>query len=69
MFYHYLRGNPYFAIMTVSIDQWHAGIGLFYGNAMFQLRYLTLIFVYPQYVKTYSVVYCFYLFLFFAFTV
>ena len=36
--YHYLRGNPYFAIMTVSIDQWHAGIGLFYGNVSVSIK-------------------------------
>ena len=54
MFYHYLRGYPYFAIMTVSIDQWCAGIGLFMEKSVFQLRYLKLIFVYPRYVKTLS---------------
>ena len=38
MFYYYLRGYPYFAIMTVSIDQWQAGIGLFYGNIYVSIK-------------------------------
>ena len=32
LFYNYLRGYPYFKIMTVSIDQWRAGIELLYGK-------------------------------------
>ena len=49
---------PLFKMLSLfynhDIDQWHAGIGLIMEKSMFQLRYLTLIFVYSQYVKTYS---------------
>ena len=36
--YHYLRGYPYFAIITVSIDQWCTGIGLFYENGHVSIK-------------------------------
>ena len=61
MFYYYLREHPYITIMTVSIDQWCAGIGYFMEKSIYQLKYLTQIFVYQN---LFSLVYCFYLFLF-----
>ena len=65
MFYHYLRGYPYFTIMTFSTDQWHVGIALFYGKAYVSIKvFNTNICLSSVCENLFSFVYCFYLFLF-----
>ena len=65
MLYHYLRGYPYFTIMTVSIGQWHAGIGLIYGKVYVSIKvFNTNICLSSVCQNLFSLVYCFYLFLF-----
>ena len=62
---YYLRGYSYFAIMTVSIDQQHAGIGLFYGKVHVSVKVCnTNICLSSICQNLFSFVYCFYLFLF-----
>ena len=65
MFYYYLRGYPYFAIMTVSIDQGCAGIGLFYGKFYVSIKvFNTNICLSLACINLFSLVYCSYLFFF-----
>ena len=65
MFYHYLKGCPYFTVMTFCIDQWHAGIGLFYGKVYVSIKVVnTNICLSSVCQNLFSLVYCFYLFLF-----
>ena len=65
MFFYYLRGYPYFAIMTVSIDQWCAGIGLFYGKVYVSIKvFNTNTCLSSVCQNLFSLVYYFYLFLF-----
>ena len=65
MFYHYLRGYSYSPIITVSIDQWQAGIELFYGKLYASIKvfnYNICLLLVCQ--NLFSLVYCFHLFLF-----
>ena len=65
MFYHYLRGYSYFAIMTVSIVQWHAGVRLFYGKVYVSVNVFNINICLSLVCQNlFSLVYCFYLFFF-----
>ena len=63
MLFYYLRGYPYFTIMTVSINQWHAGIGLFYGKVYASIKVFNINICLSLVCQNlFSLVYCFYLF-------
>ena len=65
MFYYDLRGYSYFKIVTVSIDQWCAGISLFYGKVCVSIKvFNTNICLSLVCQNLFSLVDCFYLFLF-----
>ena len=65
MLSYYLRGYSYFTIMTVSINQWHAGIGLFYGKVYVSVKVFNINICLSLVCQNlFSLVYCFYLFLF-----